>query len=131
MLEFAPSLAQSFSRTVRMMTSIFLGTAIFGTLSLYFLSTQMFGVSRHTQNLTVSTSECGGVRVSCDTMADQLLARAILDQQRAGRTCSAQPSLTDIVLFQYSADQRVSALTFDDALEASGQKLGWVQRYCH
>lgn len=110
---------------------VFLGTAVFGTLTLYFASSLMFGVSRHAQDLTVSTSECGGVKVSCKTMADSMLTRAIVQQEHAGLTCSAEPSLSDVVLFQYSADQHVAALTFDGALNASGHKLGWVERYCH
>ena len=130
MLESAPSMARSFSLAVRRMTMICLGTAVFGTLVLYLASTMMFGLSRHTQDMTVSTSQCGGSKESCRTVADELLSRAVAVQQRAGLTCSAKASLTDVVLFQYSSDQHVVTLKFDEALAASGKKLGWVQRYC-
>lgn len=131
MIESAPSMARSFSLVVRRMTMVFLATAVFGTLALYLMSTVMFGVSRHTQDMTVSTSDCGGIKVSCETMADRLLSRAIAAQERGGLKCTAAPSLVDVVLFQYESDQHVEPLTFDAALAASGQKLGWVQRYCH
>lgn len=130
MLESAPSVARSFSLVVRRTTMFLLATTGFGIAVMYAASNLMFGVSRHSQDMTVSTSECRPVGAECRTMADELLDRAIAVQQRAGLTCVAKAELTDVVLFQYSTDQHVSALTFDGALDASGKKLGWVKRYC-
>lgn len=130
MFETAPSVAEAFSRVVRRLAMIVLTTCVFGALTLYLVSTMMFGVSRHTKDLTVSTAECGAVKASCPTMADELLARAVTAQERGGRTCTDQPSRTDVVLFQYSSDQHVAILAFAEALEASGERLGWVRRYC-
>ncbi len=130
MRDSVPSIVRSFSRTVRLMTLVFLGTAVFGTLLMSLIPSLMFGVSRHDRDLEISTSRCGGVKVSCSALAEQLLDKAVVEQQAAGRICTTRPSMSDVVLFQYSVNQRVAVLTFDKALAASGQKLGWVQRYC-
>ncbi len=121
--------AQSFSLTVRRMTMVFLGTFVFGTLAMTLTGSLLFGVSRNAQNMTVSTAECGPRSSSCPR-AEALVSRAVIEQRASGLTCTTKPELTDVVLFQYAVDQRVTTLTFDEALAASGRKLGWVQRYC-
>lgn len=128
----APLSARSFSLVVRRMTMVFLGTFVFGTLVLGFAANLMFGLSRNNaQDMTVSTGQCGSTSTSTSCrMAEELVSRAVSTQHAAGLLCTIKPELTDVVLFQYSADQHVAILTFDEALAAAGQKLGWVQRYC-
>lgn len=124
-----PFSAKSFSLVVRRMTLIFLGAFVFGTLALTFATSLMFGLSRNGQDVMVSTDECGPQSSVC-LIADELVARAVNAQRASGLTCTTEPELTDVVLFQYTSDRHIAILTFDEALAESRRKLGWVQRYC-
>lgn len=46
-----------------------------------------------------------------------------------GWTCSTEPRLVDRVVFQFR-DRRVVTMTFDAALEAGRDGLGWSQQFC-
>src|SRR5689334_24574942 len=59
--------------------------------------------------------------MALDNKSDQTaLSTAVAAQEAAGLTCSEKPSLTDVVLFQRDGDNRVTILTFDQAIKASG-----------
>ncbi len=60
----------------------------------------------------------------------QAVADAIDAQQARGLSCSDDPVLTDVVLFQYSASDEVVVLGFDDALRETAARTGWVRGYC-
>ena len=64
------------------------------------------------------------------TSSDTVLDAAIENQRRGGLTCSEKPTLTDVVLFQRSGVAAVTVLTFDQAIEASSAREGWIRRYC-
>ncbi|WP_332666997.1 hypothetical protein [Aeromicrobium sp.] len=64
------------------------------------------------------------------TSNETALSAAILKQESAGLTCTEKPALTDVVLFQREGKDEVDVLTFDEALEASGAREGWIRRYC-
>ncbi|MGA8987935.1 hypothetical protein [Aeromicrobium sp.] len=61
---------------------------------------------------------------------DTALTAAVLQQRRAGLACTEKPALTDIVLFQRDGVAAVTVLTFDQAIEASSAREGWIRRYC-
>ena len=66
-----------------------------------------------------------------DSKSDQTaLSTAVAKQESAGLTCSEKPTLTDVVLFQRDGEARVTILTFDQALQASSAREGWIRRYC-
>lgn len=54
----------------------------------------------------------------------------VAEQEAKGLRCSAKPSLTDVVLFEDTATQQVTVMTFDRALRASAARSGWIRRYC-
>ncbi|MEJ7635142.1 hypothetical protein [Aeromicrobium sp.] len=62
--------------------------------------------------------------------SDTALAAAISEQESAGLTCREKPALTDVVLFQRGGAAEVTILTFDEAIQASAAREGWVRRYC-
>ncbi len=69
--------------------------------------------------------------MALDSKSDQTaLSTAVAVQESAGLTCSEKPTLTDVVLFQRDGEARVTILTFDQALKASGAREGWIRRYC-
>ncbi len=69
--------------------------------------------------------------MALDSKSDQTaLSTAVAKQESAGLTCSEKPTLTDVVLFQRDGEARVTILTFDQALEASSAREGWIRRYC-
>ena len=61
---------------------------------------------------------------------DTVLSAAIAVQESDGLRCSQKPSLTDVVLFQREVGAEVTVLTFDQAIEASAARTGWIRRYC-
>jgi hypothetical protein len=64
------------------------------------------------------------------TSSDTALTAAVRQQEAAGLACSAKPALTDVVLFQREGAEEVTILTFDQAIEASSARAGWIRRYC-
>ena len=58
------------------------------------------------------------------------LSSAIAAQESAGLTCSAKPTLTDVILFQPEGAAKVMVLTFDQAIKASSAREGWIRSYC-
>lgn len=123
----------AFSRTVRLMTMIFFSTLVVGLMAVSLGSASLFGVSRgHTrwQEMRTAAVDCRETNNYCaPESAPQL--RAAIDRQAArGLTCTSEPALTDVVLFQRSDDLTVGVLSFDGAFSAASQKLGWIQQYC-
>ncbi|MCW2768937.1 MAG: hypothetical protein JWR27_370 [Aeromicrobium sp.] len=61
---------------------------------------------------------------------DRVLGAAIASQERAGLRCSEKPTLTDVVLFQPARGEKVSVVSFADAIARSAAHEGWIRRYC-
>lgn len=120
----------TFSRTVRMMTMVFFSSLVVGLMAISLGSASLFGVSKGTQELRIAAVDCREANNYCAPASTPQL-RAAVDRQRArGLTCTSEPVLTDVILFQRSDDLTVDVLSFDDALQAAIQKRGWVQQYC-
>ena len=62
--------------------------------------------------------------------SETALSAAISTQESAGLTCSQKPALTDVVLFQRDGEDKITVLTFDQAIKASSAREGWIRRYC-
>ncbi len=61
---------------------------------------------------------------------DPALSIAVQEQESAGLTCSNQPALTDVILFQETLGGAITVVTFDHALAAAQARTGWVRSYC-
>lgn len=61
---------------------------------------------------------------------DTALAVAVSAQESVGLTCSAEPVMTDVVLFQREDTSAVAVLTLDRAVKASSARQGSIRRYC-
>lgn len=62
--------------------------------------------------------------------SETALTSAIATQESAGLRCTEKPALTDVVLFQRDGEDKVTVLTFDQAIKASSAREGWIRRYC-
>lgn len=120
----------SFSRFVRITTMAFLGSTLVALMMLALVSSSLFGLSRNVKQLRITSETCGQSNNYCAPVETQQLRKAIDRQRGLGLGCAIEPVLTDVILFQRSEDLSVEVLTFDQALDASVRKLGWVQRYC-
>lgn len=80
--------------------------------------------------LRITAETCGEANNFCAPTDSPQLRKAIERQRELGVSCAIEPVVTDIILFQQSDDLSVDVLTLDQALHASSQKIGWVQRYC-
>lgn len=119
-----------FSRFVRITTVAFFGSLLVGLMVLALVSSSLFGLSRDVRQLRITAETCGEVNNYCAPADTPQLRQAIDRQRELGLGCAIEPVLTDSIVFQRSDDLSVDVLTLDQALAASGQKLGWVQRYC-
>ena len=90
----------------------------------------LFGLSRNVGQLRITAETCGEANNYCAPAGTPQLSKAIDRQRELGLDCATEPVLTDIILFQRSDDMSADVPTLDQALAASRQKLGWVQRYC-
>lgn len=120
----------SFSRFVRITTAAFFGSLLVGLMVIALVSSSLFGLSRNVRQLRITAETCGEVNNYCAPADTPELSKAIDRQRELGLGCEIEPVLTDSILFQRSDDMSVHVLTLDQALVASGRKLGWVQRYC-
>jgi predicted lipoprotein with Yx(FWY)xxD motif len=62
--------------------------------------------------------------------SETALSTAVAAQESAGLTCREKPALTDVVLFQRDGEDKVTVLTFDEAMKASSAREGWIRKYC-
>lgn len=58
------------------------------------------------------------------------LAERVAGQEAYGRSCSEQPVLTDVVLFERTVDATIVTLRFADALAQTADQQGWIRAYC-
>lgn len=76
-------------------------------------------------------SRYGSTPMTLDSKSSETaLSAAVSTQESAGLTCSEKPALTDVVLFQRDGEDKVTVLTFDEAIKASSAREGWIRRYC-
>lgn len=75
-----------------------------------------------------SATDAGPSAPTPDLLA--ALNAAIDAQQAQGRTCRDAPGLTDAVLFQFAGADRITVMTFDEALRQTASRSGWVRGYC-
>ncbi|GAA1727259.1 hypothetical protein [Aeromicrobium alkaliterrae] len=85
------------------------------------LALLMFDAGRHTggdRELTVTP-----------TVRPDLVARAVADVEAQGMSCTATPTLTSSIVFEW-LDGTVGVVTFDEALSGARAGTGWVRWYC-
>lgn len=130
MVQRSNSPLAAFSHSVRTVTWVFFGSLALGLVVFTLASASMFGLSRDTKELRIASVDCVEANNYCAPINTRQLNDAIDRQKDLGFTCTAERALTEVILFQRSDDLSVDALSFDNAVNASAHKLGWVQRFC-
>ncbi|WP_229051334.1 hypothetical protein [Aeromicrobium sp. Leaf350] len=85
------------------------------------IALMMFDAGRHSggdRELTVTPS-----------VRPDLVAQAVADVEARGLSCSATPTLSSSIVFEW-LDGRVGVVTFDEALTGARDGEGWVRWYC-
>lgn len=105
--------------SLRPLARIIVATMTFGLLAYPIVSNDMVGEETWAHN-----------RIVTATPLVQVPEGILMDQAAAGRTCTADPVLTDHIVFTYT-DGVTEVVDFDTALADGKAKRGTVRLYCN
>lgn len=66
----------------------------------------------------------------CAPVNDPAVNETVKALEAKGLVCTDESAITDTIVFQYKADERVEVVDFDTAFTLGKKGLGWNQKFC-